>query len=74
MTSWEDKPYWVAADDIAYDAYRQLFSQIVVRGSNYFSKCIPRDYNFSNLFRLLIIFENEVSIESLVVSISIKLI
>ena len=49
MHTWEDKPYWIIADDIAHNAYRQLFSQIVVRGTNYFSKCIPRDYNFSNL-------------------------
>ena len=48
MISWEDKPYWVAADDIAYDAYRQLFSQIKQRGTNYFSQVIDRNYDSSH--------------------------
>ena len=41
MNSWEDKPYWIIADDIAYNAYRQLFSQIEKRGMNCLYLSLP---------------------------------
>lgn len=35
MILWENKPYWVLADDISRDIYHQLFSTLEVRGLNY---------------------------------------
>ena len=48
MHTWEDKPYWLIADDIAYTAYRQLFSQIKIRNTNYFSDNIPLSIDYEN--------------------------
>ena len=41
MHTWEDKPYWIIADDIAHNAYRQLFSQIEKRGMNCLYLSLP---------------------------------
>ena len=41
MLTWDDKPYWIIADDIAHKAYRQLFSLIKKRGMNNHSLALP---------------------------------
>jgi len=50
MHTWEDKPYWVIADNIAYTAYRQLFSQIEKRGTNCLYFSLPTDLSNYKLF------------------------
>ena len=58
MASLIDKPYWSLADDIAYEAYRQLFKSISSRGRNTIS------FAFSNnLQQTSTNFDNQICVD-----------
>tara|TARA_B100000900_G_C20596406_1_gene723590 strand:- start:615 stop:1241 length:627 start_codon:yes stop_codon:yes gene_type:complete len=48
MTSWDPKPYWQVADDMAFCAYRSLFSQVKSRGVYYHTQEVPLFLNYEN--------------------------
>lgn len=48
MTSWADKPYWQVADDMAFRAYRSLFSQLTTRGIYHYTQEIPLFLNYTS--------------------------
>jgi len=48
MLTWEDKRYWLTADEIARNAFDQLFYQISSRGTNVFTDICPLQMNYVN--------------------------
>lgn len=48
MNSWADKPYWLVADDMAYEAYNNFARQIQKRGMYEHTQQMPLFLNYCN--------------------------